>query len=119
MLIPVVEVVDESLNISRARRYTVGGAKCAPKLFCLRLESMGIWKAPISLRIRQELRRELEEFAARERRTLGNLGEILLESAFERLKSAGSTHRLFHREVPIPRNPGGNYGRKPNCGSEK
>jgi hypothetical protein len=73
---------------------------------------MGIWKTHLSLRIRQELRRELEEVAARERRTLGNLEEILLEWAFEQLKDAGSTDRLFHCEVPIPRNPSGNYGRK-------
>jgi hypothetical protein len=74
---------------------------------------VGIWKAQISLRIRQEVRRELEEFAAKERRTLGNLGEILVEWAFEQLKFAGSTERLLHREVPIPRNPSGNYRRKP------
>ena len=80
---------------------------------------MGEWKAPISLRVRQDLRREMEEFANRERRTLGNLGEILLAWAFEQVKSAGSTGRLFHREVPIPRNPDGNYRRKPhgNCGN--
>ena len=72
---------------------------------------MGIWKAQLSLRVPQETRRELEEFAAKERRTLGNLGEILLEWAFEQLKAAGSTERLFHHEVPIPRNPRGNYRR--------
>lgn len=70
---------------------------------------MGIWKAQISLRVRQELRHELEEFAAKERRTLSNLGEILVEWAFEQLKAAGSTERLFHYKAPIPRNPGGNY----------
>src|SRR6267154_4717689 len=52
---------------------------------------MGEWKAQLSLRVRQELRRDLEEFAAKERRTLGNLGEILLEWAFEQLKRVGST----------------------------
>ena len=72
---------------------------------------MGIWKAQLSLRVRQELRRELEEFAAKERRTLGNLGEILLDWAFEQLKSVGSTERLFGHK-PIPRNPSGNYRRK-------
>ncbi len=34
---------------------------------------MGEWKAQLSLRVRQELRREMEEFSARERRKLGNL----------------------------------------------
>lgn len=72
---------------------------------------MGVWKAQLSLRVRQELRRELEEFAAKERRSLGNLGEILVEWAFEQLKSAGSTERLFNRKVPIPRDPRGNYRR--------
>jgi len=40
---------------------------------------MGEWKAPLSLRVRRELRLELEEAAAKERRTLGNVGELLLE----------------------------------------
>jgi len=56
---------------------------------------MGEWKAQISLRVRQELRREMEEFAARERRKLGNLGDLLLEWAFEHLKVAGSIERLL------------------------
>ena len=73
---------------------------------------MGVWKAQLSLRVRQELRRELEEFAAKERRTLGNLGEILLEWAFEQLKLAGNTTRLFNREMPRPLDPGGHYRRK-------
>jgi hypothetical protein len=40
---------------------------------------MGEWKAPLSLRVPRALRTEMEEFAARERRTLGNLGELLVE----------------------------------------
>jgi hypothetical protein len=32
---------------------------------------MGEWKAQVSLRVRQELRRELEEWANRNRRKLG------------------------------------------------
>jgi hypothetical protein len=39
---------------------------------------MGEWKAQISLRVRQDLRREMEEFADKERRKLGNVGEVLL-----------------------------------------
>jgi len=42
---------------------------------------MGEWKAQISLRVRQDLRRGLEEFADKERRKLGNVGEVLLEWA--------------------------------------
>lgn len=56
---------------------------------------MGEWKAPLSLRIRQDLRAELEEFAARERRTLGNVAELLLEWAMEQLKSPGTTELLL------------------------
>jgi hypothetical protein len=61
--------------------------------------SMGIWKAQISIRIRQDLRSELEAFAERERRKLGNIGEVLLEWAFEQLKIAGSTERLLKSKV--------------------
>ena len=56
---------------------------------------MGEWKAPLSLRVRQELRRQLEEAAAKERRTLANVGELLLEWASEQLKVAGSIDRLL------------------------
>ena len=56
---------------------------------------MGEWKAQLSLRVRQQLRRDLEEFAERERRKLGNIGELLLEWSFEQLKAAGSTERLL------------------------
>jgi len=64
---------------------------------------MGEWKAPLSLRVRQALRAEMEEFAARERRTLGNIGELLLEWSIEQLKAAGSTERLLKRPVPVSR----------------
>ena len=43
---------------------------------------MGEWKAQISLRVRQDLRREMEEFADKERRKLGNVGTVLLEWAW-------------------------------------
>lgn len=64
---------------------------------------MGEWKAPLSLRVRQALRAEMEEFAARERRTLGNIGELLLEWSIEQLKAAGSTERLLKRRVTVSR----------------
>jgi hypothetical protein len=60
---------------------------------------MGDWKAPLSLRVRQALRAELEEFAARERRSLGNVGELILEWGFEQLKAAGSTERLLESKI--------------------
>jgi len=56
---------------------------------------MGEWKAQLSLRVRQDLRRELEAFAEKERRKLGNLAELILEWGFEQLKVAGSVERLL------------------------
>lgn len=60
---------------------------------------MGEWKAPLSLRVRNELRVGLEVFAARERRTLGNIGEVLVAWAFEQLKLVGSTERLLKYKI--------------------
>jgi hypothetical protein len=62
---------------------------------------MGEWKAQLSLRVRQALRAELEEFAAREKRKLGNLGELILEWAFEQLKAVGSSERLLKYKIPL------------------
>ena len=73
---------------------------------------MGICKAYLSLRVRQELRFELEEFAKQERRTLGNLGELIVEWGYEQLKEAGSTERLLKQKIPISISPDGNYRRK-------
>jgi hypothetical protein len=56
---------------------------------------MGEWKAQISLRVRQDLRREMENFASKERRKLGNVGEVLLEWAWMQLQAAGSIDRLL------------------------
>ena len=53
----------------------------------------------MSLRVRQELRRQMEEFAARERRTLGNVGEVLVEWSFERVKEAGTIERLLKFKI--------------------
>ena len=63
---------------------------------------MGEWKAPLSLRVRNELRAQLEQYAAREKRTLGNLGELLVEWGFEQLKIAGSTERLLKYKIVSP-----------------
>lgn len=56
---------------------------------------MGEWKVSVSLRIRPTLRVELSEFAAREQRSLGNIGPVLLEWAFAQLNAVGSTERLL------------------------
>jgi hypothetical protein len=60
---------------------------------------MGEWKAQISLRVRQDLRREMEEFADKKRRKLGNVGEVLLEWAWAQLRAAGSIDRLLKFKI--------------------
>lgn len=67
---------------------------------------MGEWKAPVSLRVSQDLRRELEGVAARERRKLGNVGEVLLEWAVLQLRVAGTIERLL--KVQLTSKPGKN-----------
>jgi hypothetical protein len=62
---------------------------------------MGEWKAQISLRVRQALRAELEEFAGRERCKLGNVAEVILEWGFEQLKAAGSIDRLLKYKIRV------------------
>jgi hypothetical protein len=52
-------------------------------------------KINVALRLRRDLRAEMIMFAELEKRSLGNLGAILLEWSFEQLKAAGSTTRLF------------------------
>jgi hypothetical protein len=60
---------------------------------------MGVWKVPLSLRIPRPSRDELQAIAAHERRSLANLGQIVLEWGFEQLKIAGSTHRLIKFKI--------------------
>jgi len=55
---------------------------------------MGEWKAQVSVRIRQALRIEIEEFAAKERRTMSNVSEVLLEWSVAHLKTAGTINQL-------------------------
>ena len=66
---------------------------------------MGEWKAPLSLRVRQQLRAGLEQAAARDKRTLGNLGEVLLEWSFKQLQVVGSTERLLNYKVRTKPSP--------------
>ena len=73
---------------------------------------MGEWKTALSLRVSMQLRTQLEEIAKRERRTLGNLGGLLIEWAADQLQAVGSTEKLLRRKAPIPRNPDGNYKKK-------
>ena len=60
---------------------------------------MGEWKAAVTLRIPPALRIEVEQFAGRERRSLGNLGAVLLAWSFEQLKAAGSIDRLLKYKI--------------------
>ena len=62
---------------------------------------MGEWKAPLSLRVRQALRTDIEALAAREKRSLSNIGELLLEWGIEQLKAAGSTDRLLKCKISL------------------
>jgi hypothetical protein len=58
------------------------------------------WKASITLRIPPTIREELEEVAAREKRSLGNLGSVLLEWATQQLRAVdGSTERLLKTQI--------------------
>ncbi len=56
---------------------------------------MGESKMNVTLRMREDLRTEIIQFAARERRSLSGLAAILLEWSVERLKTAGSTTKLL------------------------
>jgi hypothetical protein len=75
---------------------------CLSSLHDVLRNVMGEWKAPLSLRVRQQLRAGLEEAAARDKRTLGNLGEVLLEWSFQQLQVVGSTERLLKYRVRPP-----------------
>lgn len=72
---------------------------------------MGQRKTIVSVRVRIEDRASLQAHANRERRTLGNLSEILLTWALEKLEEVGSTRRLMGRKIPIPRRANGHYRR--------
>jgi hypothetical protein len=69
---------------------------------------MGESKESVTMRIPSVVRAELLQFAARERRSLGNIGATLLEWAFEQLKVARSTERLLlYRIRPSVKQPEG------------
>jgi hypothetical protein len=52
-----------------------------------------------SLRVRQDFRRELEEFACKERRKLGDIGEVLLEWAWAQLQVVESIDQLLKFKI--------------------
>lgn len=51
---------------------------------------MGIWKVNCAVRVPVEIRAALEEFAKREKRTLGNLNAVLIEWGLTRLRKPGA-----------------------------
>jgi hypothetical protein len=63
---------------------------------------MGEWKTQVSVRVSPAMRSELERYAAIEKRTLGNLGLVILEWGFEQLKAVGSTERLLRCKIRQP-----------------
>ena len=64
---------------------------------------MGIWKVGTNGKITVETRAMLEEFAAKEHRSLGNLCFVLLTWATEQLQKAGTIERLLGKRAPIPK----------------
>ena len=64
---------------------------------------VGIWKVGTNAKITVETRAMLEEFAAKEHRSLGNLCFVLLTWATEQLQKAGTIERLLGKRVPIPK----------------
>jgi hypothetical protein len=56
-------------------------------------------KVPLSLKVSPQLKAGLHQFAKRERRPIGNLAEVILEWAFERLVQAGDSIALL-RQAP-------------------
>jgi len=72
---------------------------------------MGEWKVNLNLRIDVQCKARLQEIADREKRSLGNLGYLLMEWATDQLVGFGSTEKLLRRKAPVPRNPNGNYRR--------
>jgi hypothetical protein len=66
---------------------------------------MGEWKACVTMRVKPALRIELEKFAAREHRSMGNLGAVLLEWSFRQLEAAGSTDHLLKNNVQFSDTP--------------
>ena len=59
-------------------------------------------KTALSLKVRPELKRGLDAHAKAEKRSAGNLGEVLLEWSFEQLQAAGDTVTLM-RSPGVPK----------------
>jgi hypothetical protein len=76
---------------------------------------MGEWKIPISVRVPQTVKDDLQKFADREHRKLANLSELLMTWACKQLKIAKSSEQLLkckiqpkagrHRDLPKQAGP--------------
>lgn len=67
-------------------------------------ESVELWKMSdkkthLNLKVDSKLKAALETFAKREKRSLGNLSELLLEWSLERLSVAGTTMALLSQST--------------------
>jgi predicted transcriptional regulator len=56
-------------------------------------------KTSLSLKVRSELKRDIERVAKAERRSPGNLSEVLLEWAFSQLQVAGNSIDLLKENL--------------------
>ena len=82
-------------------------SRCKRTIFCnsllqgvITMAVDGRMESTYQLRVRQDLRSRAGKVCrSRERRKLGNVGELLLEWAFEQLKAAGSTERLLKYKI--------------------
>jgi hypothetical protein len=63
---------------------------------------VGEWKAPLSLRVHPALRTEIEAIAAREKRSMSNIGELILEWGLQQIKNAGSLELLLSSKIQPP-----------------
>jgi hypothetical protein len=63
---------------------------------------MGEWKEMLYLRCAPGFRGKLQEWADKERRSLSSTGALLIEWAFEQLKSAGTIQELLEQKIAPP-----------------
>jgi len=67
---------------------------------------MDYWsRAPLSVSLRESLLREIEGFAARERKKSREIVELILEWSVARLQEAGSVNRVLQCVIRLPEGP--------------
>ena len=67
---------------------------------------MDYWsRAPLSVSLRESLLREIEGFAAGERKKSREIVELILEWSVARLREAGSVNRLLRCRIRLPDGP--------------